>query len=458
LVGGWIAESAADVVGDWRLEIGESLFTNLQSPILDDLSSLLDKSLIRMEENREGELRFHMLETIREYALEQLNRSGDLAAVQQRHAAHFLQLAEAAEPELLRGQQILWLDRLEREHDNLRAALDWSLANEPEIALRLAAALARFWARRTHLQEGRRWLEKALAQPAVSPSVRAIALLSASTLANEQGDFAASRAWLEEAYPLWQASGDQRGLARMMSNMAAVLTNLGYLEEAVSWREKSLALAREVGDDQQVAMSLNALGMAARDQGQYEKALQLHQESLLLFTKLGNRHGQAYACICLARVALLQGNYRQAVAWCQQSINLYAELGDQRNVAGTWKDMGFLALHHKEYLAAQDAFHHCLILYHDLQDWEGMAIIWEGLAGVALNESSPERAARLLGAAAALRAANGFIGRRLLRADQLLLEKLAHVAESQLDPTTFAAAFTAGQAMTAEQAMAYAAA
>lgn len=450
-VGGWTAESAAEIVG-------EPASAMLQASILDDLSSLLDKSLIRMEENKEGEMRFHMLETIREFALERLQASGEMAAVQQCHATYFLRLAETAEPELLRSQQILWLDRLEREHDNLRAALDWSLANEPETALRLAAALARFWARRTHLQEGRRWMERALAQPAVSPSVRAVALLSASTVANEQGDFATSRAWLEEAYPLWQASGNPSGLARMMSNMAAVLTNLGHLEEAMSWREKSLALAREIGDDQGVAMSLNALGIAARDQGQHEKALRLHQESLLLFNKLGNRHGQAYASICLARVALLQGDYRQAAAWCQQSINLYAELGDQRNVAGTWKDMGFLALHHEVYPDAQRAFHHCLTLYHNLQDWEGMAVIWEGLAGVALNEGFPERAAQLFGAAAGLREANGYVGRRLLRADQVLVEKLAATTEARLDPAAYAAAFAAGKALTVEQAMAYAAA
>jgi tetratricopeptide (TPR) repeat protein len=225
----------------------------------------------------------------------------------------------------------------------------------------------------------------------------------------------------------------------------------------MQWREKSLVIAREVGDEQAVAMSLNALGMYARDQGQYEKALQLHQESLALFNKLGNRHGQAYAYICLARVALLQGHYPQAVAWCEQSINLYAELGDQRNVAGTWKDMGFLALHHQEYPAAYNAFRHCLTLYQELQDWEGMAIIWEGLAGVALHAGLLERAAQLFGAAANLREVKGYMSRRLLGADRILLEKLAQMTETQLDGDSYQAAFTAGQAMSVEQVIAYAA-
>jgi predicted ATPase/class 3 adenylate cyclase len=445
-VGGWTVESAAEVIEN------ASALT-----LLDDLASLLDKSLIRMEENREGEIRFYMLETIREYAQERLNgQPGGPAAVQQRHAAHFLRLAETAEPELVRSQQILWLDQLEREHDNLRAALEWSLVHEPETGLRLASALVRFWARRTHLQEGRRWIDRTLALTAVSTASRAQILLAASTLANESGDYNDSLGWLEEALPLWQMGSNKNALVRTMGNLAAVLTNLGYHEQAMNWREKSLAIAREIGDEQMIAMSLSALGMMARDHGYYDKALELHQEALSLFNRLGNRHGQAYAYICLARVALHQEKYRQAVDWCQQSIHLYAELGDQRNVAGTWKDLAFFALHEKDYQAAENAFRHCLLLYHDLQEWEGMSVIWEGLAGVAFGAGSPERATRLLGAAAALREARGY-SRRLLRADQVLVEKLVLTIESQLGSNSFDAVFAEGKTMSIEQAMAYAA-
>ena len=212
---------------------------NLGIDVLQGVASLVDKSLLLQAEAPEDEPRFAMLETVREYGLERLAASGETDATRRGHAAFFLALAERAEPELTGREQGIWLDRLEVEHDNLRAALGWALEHEGETALRLAAALWRFWADRSHLREGGRWLERALATAAPTvPASRLKALNGAGVIAMQLGDYQRAVALQEEGLALARAIGDQRGVSWALGDLAVVDAVRGNYERASGSRRR----------------------------------------------------------------------------------------------------------------------------------------------------------------------------------------------------------------------------
>jgi len=219
---------------------------------LDGVESLLEKSLLRQEEGPNGEPRYVMLETVHEYAREKLEQSGEAEVMRGAHAEYFLALAKDAEPALKGPEQLEWLERLEAEHDNLRAALGWALeSKEGELALRLAGTLWWFWFVHGHLRESRAWLEAALAEGAAlssAPKVRAKALTGAGRLALEVGELERARALLEEGVQLFREAGDEAGLAEALDNLAIAAAFSGELEKAKPLFEESLALYREAGD------------------------------------------------------------------------------------------------------------------------------------------------------------------------------------------------------------------
>ena len=229
---------------------------------LDGVGSLLDKSLLRQEEGPDGEARLVMLETIHEYARERLDVSGEGAALRRQHLAYFLALAEQAEPELRGAAQVAWLHRLETEHENLRAALQWALGTgEAELAVRLASALAWFWEQRSYLSEGRQWLATALALPhAVAPAVRAKALVGAGLLAFRQGDYAHATSLSEASLARYRELGDQQGMAGALANLGTVATEHRDYARARALLEESLELSRTLEDDEGIARALNHLG------------------------------------------------------------------------------------------------------------------------------------------------------------------------------------------------------
>ena len=235
------------------------------------MEHLLEHSLVRHEDGPEREPRFVMLETIREYGWERLAEAGELERMQRAHAACFLALAEEAEPALTGPQQGTWLQQLATDHDNLRAALAWSTASqEPEMGLRLAAALARFWSIHGHLTEGRDWLERALAAGgAAAPATRAKALNGTGLLTYMQGDYPRAGALSEEALALERELGDKRGTASSLNNLGNVASDQGDYLQAMALHKEALALQRELGDKGGAAGSLNNLGIVARKQGDY---------------------------------------------------------------------------------------------------------------------------------------------------------------------------------------------
>ena len=352
----------------------ESLTPAAAAPetVLDRVASLVDKSLLRREEPAGGEPRFRMLETIREYGLECLAASQEETAVRRAHAAYYLAVVEAAAPALTGPDQALWLDRLEHEHDNLRAALQWTEeCGDAEHGGRLAGALCEFWLMRGHLREGRAWLRRLLRLTAASPRsrVRAQALTGAGHLAHNLGDYAAAGTLFEESLALWRDRGDTRGIATALNNLGWMAVRRGAYPAARALSEESLALWREVGDAGGMATALNNLGFVAYFQGAYAAAAALHQESLDQWRAAGDQRGMAMALCLLGR----QGDAQRATVLLEDSLRRFRALGAKQLIA--WA-ASFLADVVHEYGHAGRAtalVEESVALCRDLGDQDGLA-------------------------------------------------------------------------------------
>ena len=249
--GGFSLE-AAEAVGE-----GEGIG---RGDVLESLLMLVDKSLVVAGPSGAGGARYRLLEPIRQYARERLEESGDADAFRRRHAEFFLALAEEAAPELTGAQQQDWAERLEEEHDNMRAALSWSLEKEPETALRLTGALARFWEMRARFLEGSAWLEAALrqsgrAEAATDAAARAKALSEAGTFAWHRGDYEYAIELHGEALELYRELGDDGGVAFAILCLGTQYLEKGDLERSAPFFEESLVTSRRIGDRRNHAMA-----------------------------------------------------------------------------------------------------------------------------------------------------------------------------------------------------------
>ncbi|HLV78671.1 MAG TPA: tetratricopeptide repeat protein, partial [Chthonomonadaceae bacterium] len=289
-------------VGGFTLEAAESVCGVAAFELLDLLTSLVDKSLL-VAEAREESVRYHLLETLRQYALEKLEASGGIEAMREKHRAYFLRLAEEAERKLYGVDSDKWLERLETEHDNLRAALGWQPAEEadPEAGLRLASAIWYFWHVRGYFSEGRKWLAEKLAGSAAGSKWRARALHGAGVLARNQGDFAAARALAEESLAVKRAMGDRQGIAASYNTLAVLALSQGDYSSAQRYYGESLEIERGLGNRQGITASLFGLGNVALEQGDYATAHTHYAESLKIKQELGDRRGIAYALAGLGR-------------------------------------------------------------------------------------------------------------------------------------------------------------
>ncbi len=341
--------------GGCTLEAAEQICATLgpaPMPVLDGLASLIDNNMARVEGAvdgaGDGEPRVGMLETMRAYGLERLEAAGEAAAVRGRHAAYYLALAEAAEPELMGAGQATWLARLDADHDNMRAALAWArerAGDGDEMALQLAGALWRFWWIRGHLAEGRRWMERLLGRGGGSAAVRARALNGGGNLAWGQGDYARATAWYEESLVFWRQVGDAAGIARALSNLGMVLHEQGDLGGAQARYEESLALHRQRRDLDRwsIAATLNNLGRAVHELGDRARARALFAESLALKREIGDSAGTAATLGNLADVASAEGDYERAATLYRDSVTLYKELGDHGGIASGCEGMAHMA-------------------------------------------------------------------------------------------------------------------
>lgn len=417
--GGWTLE-AAEVVGSGDgIEEEYGQVSNL--PVLDLISRLVDKSLVAAEVSDSGGVRYRMLEPVRQYAREKLEQNRETEAVRRRHAEYYLALAKRVEPELVGARQVEWLERLETERNNLRTVLSWALVREDaeregraELGLRLATALGRFWGV-YGVSEGRNWLERGLARSATSSTpLRAKAL-------NEVG-------WIA----LWQ--GDYEGSETVL--------------------KESRALFEDLGDTSGVAASLVNLGLAVLLQGDKARATALREEADKLRREPLDRQTLAHVLISLARIALQEGDYERTTTLGRESLALNRELGDRWGIAQSLMAMGFAELALGDHEGAATSFEEALRLLRTRGDQIGVSFSLLGLAGVASEQLRPDRAARVWGAAEALREA---IGLRFSPSDRshLNYENRLTAARSLIGDEAFAAAWAEGRAMSLEEAFEY---
>jgi len=375
---------------------------------LDTLGSLVDKSLLRHTEER-----FSMLETIREYAAERLEDSGEAAELRRRHAEHFLALAEEAEPSLF-AESTEWLDRLEQEHDNLRAALHrLEASGESERALRLAGAMSRFWYRRGHLAEGGRYLENLLATDGPPTAARAKALNGAARLALHTMDVATVRVRAEEALALHRALADAWGTADSRYLLGAVAAEEGDFALAQQLFEESVRAFRELGDEHYALLATRALAWMCSELGERERYRALHEDNLRRARAMGNGRMEARSLSSLAAFPLDEGRLQDALSMMNAAYRIDRDGGYDADIASD-------LCHFAEVLAA-----------------EGRAVT----------------AARLLSRGEALREK---IGAGLESWAVEMNERTLTAIRLQLDEAAFTEAWEQGRALTVDEAVALA--
>jgi predicted ATPase/class 3 adenylate cyclase len=399
--GGWTLEAAEAICA------GEGIGTG---DVLDLVTSLVEKSLATLDP-RAGGSRYRLVETVRQYAREKLLDSAGGEPVRCRHRDYFLALVEASEFALIGPDQAAWLRRLEDEHDNVRGALEWSFAAGGDSALRLCGALQRFWIMHGHHSEGRRWCARALGDVPADAPARAVAKVRncAGLLAYHQGDCDEARASLEAALSLWRDIGERGGMAVSLNNLGMLALDRNDLEGARSMHEESLAIARELGNRNGMARSLGNLGMVACAQRDYASARLLFEECRTIMRELGDRDGLAAALHSLGAVAYERGDLAVAVAHYVESLAILRELG-----------------------------HRVRIIYS-----------LEELASVAAAVGNPAQAARLWGAGERLREEIGAPAPN----DAGYAERVAAARATLADERSFTQAWTAGRALTLEQAI-----
>jgi predicted ATPase len=370
------------------------------------LSTLVEKSLLR----RDTTARYDMHEVVRQYASEKLSESATARLVRKSHLAFFLKAASKAEPHLRSAEQRTWLDRLEVEQDNFRAALEWSLQHEDteETGLRLAGHLWWFWFLRGHWDEGRRWL--AGSNRAQAASLRAEVLSGAGWLALFQGDYQSLASFSEENLALYRHRGDTRGIGTLLDNLGMVAEMQGDYEQAKTLFEEGLALRREAADSPAIANSLLNLG----------------------------------------RIQMFLGNYQCATQLLDECLALNRELKNEWNVAWTLMHLGLVALVHGQAEQSRAMFGESLYCFHAMSDRLGMNYVILGLAASAVMQDQPRRAAQLFGAAQALGEVSHF---QLAQGHQTLYERFVSRTRHCLRDADFQAAWAEGRALTQEQAI-----
>jgi predicted ATPase/class 3 adenylate cyclase len=465
----------------------------LASDLLDGLGQLVDQSLVQQREEDE-EARFGLLQVVREYALEKLEASGEGEALRHAHAAYYLHLAEESVPQLTRKDQHTWLQRLESEHDNLRAALGWGLEQgAAETFGRLCAALAPFWETRGHWNEKQQWLGRALSLGEALPvRQRAQLLREAGHVAVLQSDYAAAATWLEESLALFRSMDERVGAGWVLKDLAALAHIEEQFERAEHLYEEGLALLQEASDRKHMSDLLQGQASLSEARGKYPAARNLFERALALALSLGDTHDIAACRAGLGRLALMEGDLVAAEKLLQGAFAMQEQLNDTNCSAISLRDLGLLALERGDAATAQELFGESLSRFQEIGKRRGIAealaglgaariiagdlqgadevnaeslriehllanrrrtaACLDGLAEVALARGQPERAARLQGAAAQVLSelpATPLLPSLAARREQVTLN-----ARQLLGEEAWSAAYASGQALSREEAIA----
>jgi predicted ATPase len=435
-------EAVCNVKGDLGVEL------------LDGMASIVDKSLVQQGEQTDGESRFRMLETIREYALEKLKTSGEESLTKRSHAAYCLVLAEEESTEEDDAGGGGWLHRFELERDNFRAALEWLIeTKDAEWGLRLGTALFRYWEKREYLAEGREFLGKLLKlKGAASPGkARVRALFAAGILATEQRDYTSAEALIIESKNLARQLGDKSAVAVSVNALAVLTRNQNKLAEAHALFEESLELWRELGDLKAVARALSNLANVVKLEGDFERARSLYGECLAIFRGLRDRAGVAWSLNYQGDVARDQGDTNGARALYEHALAIFTELDDRWSIAGSLTDLGILAREQRDYSTAHSYFRESIKIFQELDHKRGIARVLECFACSAAAQFKAELSLRLAGAAASLRQR---IGVPLSPAEQTKLEASLEPARRAISNDVGTAAWLEGWAFPLNKAVA----
>ncbi len=398
-------ECVSVFVDGFTLDAAETLWRSCGNPTLDALAgtmSLVDKSLLRTTDEVEGELRYILLNPIREFALDQLGAAG--GAMSQQHAAWCVGLAERASVALLHQDQAAWRKRLSVEHGNLRAALAWSVDHDPELTLKLVNALWFFWYAEGHLAEGRRWLERALAVgTGAAPFLRALTMNNFGNLVYELGELQAARQLYEQSLALRREIGDRNGIASALNNLGMLATAHGNLDQARELLEASLALRRELDPMHIPATVMNNLGDVAIAEGDAATAQSWNEAALATSREQGNSRRVAHSLHNIGLAVRCRGDDSAARSLFAESLKLFQDVNEQSGVAAVLQSLGRVAVRQKKLDQARAHFAGALRLHRQVLDRRGLVRCLEGVALIAESTGHPVECVHLLGAAAAIR-------------------------------------------------------
>jgi predicted ATPase len=480
--GGWTLEAAEQIAGV------QIYGATGHSHILDGLAVLQERSFLQAEE-RGAEMRYRLLESLREFGAEQLQNE-ERFELAKRHAEYFLALAEEAQERLRTPEEKRWFDRLEVEYDNLRSALEWAIDNDTEIALQLPALLGNFWMTRGLAREGSEWLQKALARPGeMSPSrANALAWLSLMHLARgeykkseefarasvaamraledeqgmartlnalgsivmEQGNYVEAQNCYGECLRLYRASGHRKGESIALVNLGNVFYGRGEYDLACTYYNECLTVRRDLGDQRGIASVLDYLARAVREQGDYQQASNLHSESLAMRRELNDKPGIVLSLNHLGRVKTYLDEPEAARALLEESLVYCQEIGDKTGRAEALAQLGELSRREQNDTAARAYWWESLALLHTAGEKSGIAELFEAFAGVAKSEAQLYNAAQLLSLAEAIRDEISNPIRSSIRARY---DEIVTAVCEALGQERFQQAWTEGRSLTLEQAI-----
>jgi predicted ATPase len=474
----------------------------LPMDLLEGLASLVDKSLLRQEEQTEGEARFWMLQTLREFGLERLRTAREEEATREAHALYYLSLAEEANRHVQGNEQSLWIAQLEQEHENLRAALSWLVeqsnlegragSQHAEGALRLCSAMRWFWTMRGYIREGRTYLEQALAKRAtVSPRIQALALSAAAELTFFLDDYEKTEALASESLVFYQELADSAGMATSLFILGSISWARSKYTEARSFYEEAEARFREAGDTWLRARCLTQLARISSFLGEYDAARQMLEQTFELYRTLGDAERMGWVLYLLAQVlfmshtdleraysiaeqsftrlrevsynlsmgyvlslmgliSLARGEQIRARELAEEGVTLLREIGDRAGTAESLIDLAWILASSGDNTEAARLYFESFSILQEIQDNEFIPSCLEGLAAVEVDLGEPEWAALLWGKAGEWRER---IGTPLPPVYRARYEQAVAAARAVLNEEAFAAAWAEGRTMTLEQVL-----